>query len=308
MDLNPFDLPGPEFLLFYLCLILVVGVLLFLLQWRAESGSGRHVAALARDVAVDPYQTAFLRAGRREVVRLAIISLLERGLLKAKGTQLSVGRPDAAELARRPLDKAILLLCANPYPARTLFADNIIQGEADHIGESLQQKGLLPDAGVLRARLLRTLLAIGLLTGVAAIKFGVAISRGRHNVLFLWLLAAAAVWLVRRVVRRPRTALGDRVLRYLPRLFGGLPSRHTLVWAAEASGRLTFMVAAFGLVALPEAMAKLIQPLDLVKSPQGASAWGSCGSSCASASSVSSSGGGSCGGGGCGGGCGGCGG
>ncbi len=307
MNLNPFDLPGPEFLLFYLCLILVVGVLLFLLQWQAESGSGPHVAALARDVAVDPYQTAFLRAGRREVIRTAIISLLDRGLLAAKDTQLSVGRPDAAALARRPLDKAILLLCANPYPALTLFADNVIQGEADHIGETLQQKGLLPDAGVQRARLRRTLLALGLLVGVAAIKFGVALSRGRHNVTFLCLLAAAAVWLVRRVVRRPRTVLGDRVFRYLPRLVGDLQSRRALVRAAQASGSLTFMVALYGLAALPAAMAELIEPLHLAKSPQGASAWGSCGSSCASAPSVSSSGGG-CGGGGCGGGCGGCGG
>jgi uncharacterized protein (TIGR04222 family) len=307
MNLNPFDLPGPEFLSFYMGLILVVGVLLYLVQWRAERGPGALVADSARDLAVDPYQMAFLRAGRREVLRTAVVSLLERGLLKAHDSRLAASRADAAALARRPLDKAILHRFADATSASALFTDTTIQGEAAYIGEVLELQGLLPDVGMRRARMLRVLLALGLFGVVAVIKLGVALSRGRHNVLLLCLLAAAAGWQTIRLGRRPRTILGDSVCRYLPQLFGGLRKR-PVAWPSRApSDDLTFKAALYGLAALPEAMAKLIQPLNLVKSPQGASAWGSCGSSCAAASSVSASGGG-CGGGGCGGGCGGCGG
>ena len=63
--LNPFDLRGPEFLLFYLLLSVCVMVALVLTRRFAEAGEPTKVNLS------DPYQIAFLRGGAPEVARLA---------------------------------------------------------------------------------------------------------------------------------------------------------------------------------------------------------------------------------------------
>ena len=64
--MNPFDLHGPEFLLFYLVLsIVVIAVVIFRRRAR-ESGD------LPANSIQDPYRIAYLRGGKREVVKLPI--------------------------------------------------------------------------------------------------------------------------------------------------------------------------------------------------------------------------------------------
>ena len=73
--MNPFDLRGPEFLLFYFCFSLVVIFALAILRRRAESGPAPKI-----DLG-DPYLIAYLRGGEHEALRVAVISLVDRGML-----------------------------------------------------------------------------------------------------------------------------------------------------------------------------------------------------------------------------------
>src|SRR5262245_31992018 len=73
--MNPFSLPGPEFLFFYFCFSLVVIVAAFILRRMAESGPAPKI-----DLA-DPYLIAYLRGGEDEALRVALISLVDRGIL-----------------------------------------------------------------------------------------------------------------------------------------------------------------------------------------------------------------------------------
>ena len=109
MSWNPFDLRGPEFLLFYATM--AIGTF-FLVWWRlrlTESGTAQEVESAANEIAKDPYQIAFLRDGvREEAARVALISLIERSLLEAHGANLIAVGFETSDKTRRPLDKAIL--------------------------------------------------------------------------------------------------------------------------------------------------------------------------------------------------------
>src|SRR6185295_16874913 len=70
-DVNPFDLPGPEFLLFYIILAVAVITALALLRRAAESDSAPQV-----DLG-DPYLIAYLRGGENEAPRVALVSLID---------------------------------------------------------------------------------------------------------------------------------------------------------------------------------------------------------------------------------------
>ena len=66
--MNPFDLPGPQFLLFYLGLSAAVIVALVVARKFAESS-----AAPKLDLS-DPYLIAYLRGGDAETLRVAAVS------------------------------------------------------------------------------------------------------------------------------------------------------------------------------------------------------------------------------------------
>src|SRR5262244_1558246 len=73
--MNPFDLRGPEFLFFYFCFSLVVIAAIAILRRRAESGPAPKI-----DLG-DPYLIAYLRGGENEALRVAVVSLVDRGML-----------------------------------------------------------------------------------------------------------------------------------------------------------------------------------------------------------------------------------
>ena len=77
--MNPFDLPGPQFLLFFWMFAVVVLVLAGLVRRRVEEGEVPKLAV------VDPYVVACLRGGQEEAIKLAVLSLCERGLLTEDG-------------------------------------------------------------------------------------------------------------------------------------------------------------------------------------------------------------------------------
>ena len=73
MRFFPFDLTGPQFLVFYpIFAIGVAGLVRYLFAQREE------VAELVLPRLTDPYRIALLRDGRREAVRIAVLALVER--------------------------------------------------------------------------------------------------------------------------------------------------------------------------------------------------------------------------------------
>jgi len=67
--MNPFDLSGPSFLVFYICVALMVIIALKLVIDEAEGGAPR---ALPLN---DPYHIAWLRGGTPEAARIAVEAL-----------------------------------------------------------------------------------------------------------------------------------------------------------------------------------------------------------------------------------------
>ena len=78
----PFDLPGPEFLVVYLIVGAIVITAMLLLRHSAET-AGPKISL------TDPYLVAFLRGGQNETLRVATVSLIDRGILKADGKRWS---------------------------------------------------------------------------------------------------------------------------------------------------------------------------------------------------------------------------
>ena len=77
--MNPFYLPGPQFLLFY---IIFAGlVILGLVFWRRRAESS---ASTPRIDLSDPYLIAYLRGGEKEVRRIARYASSSKGLLKPR--------------------------------------------------------------------------------------------------------------------------------------------------------------------------------------------------------------------------------
>jgi uncharacterized protein (TIGR04222 family) len=111
---NPFDFRGPEFLLFYFVFSLVVLMTLILLRWRDQ------LPAPGKPLLDDPYLVAFLRGGEGEALRVATLSLIDRGLLTLKSSgksslfstdvenRLEVKDPLAIETVKRPIEKRVL--------------------------------------------------------------------------------------------------------------------------------------------------------------------------------------------------------
>src|SRR3954470_15812452 len=103
--MNPFDLSGPEFLVFYSCVGLMVISALKLVIDEAEGGAPRALPLS------DPYQIAWLRGGTPEATRIAVLSLTDRGLLTVRGDNL-VNLGPVQSVVRDPIERAILGRCA----------------------------------------------------------------------------------------------------------------------------------------------------------------------------------------------------
>ena len=318
--MNPLDLHGPEFLLFYLFLIAVTVIALIILR-RASEGGDAPKMNLA-----DPYLIAYLRGGKNEALRVAVVSLVDRGLLVAQGHTLTRAEHATTEAVRHPIEKCLLENFATSGEASTIFDDVRLEATCAPYREKLEKQGLLPDTSVVKARYVRLIWALLLLEGLGTAKILVALSRGRYNIGFLVVLMIAAI-IVAALVSFPRlTARGAAMLEDLESLYAGLKDRAYTIRSGGATADAVMLAGVFGISALDNPEFAFTQTLfpRAMRSPATSSwgsSWGSscsssCGSSCGSSSDSSggsscgsggSSCGSSCGGGGCGGGCGGCG-
>src|SRR5688572_28745437 len=199
--MNPFNLPGPEFLLLYFCFSLVAVIAMVVLRNRAESGG-----APKMDLA-DPYLIAYLRGGENETLRVAVISILDRGMLAQEGRTIRSAEPLPAVVDPTSLDYAILKKFQVPATAASVFKDRNLTYLLKSYNEKLQLAGLLPNSEIRGARWRRLLITILALGTVGMIKVIKGLSLGKSVSLLIILMLAAMV--IASVLSFPRlTARG----------------------------------------------------------------------------------------------------
>ncbi|MBI1866020.1 MAG: TIGR04222 domain-containing membrane protein, partial [Nitrospirae bacterium] len=180
--MNPFDLPGPDFLVFYFFLagIVIAGVLGA--RCLREGGDAPRIDSS------DPYMIAYLRGGHREAARVAALSLVDRGLLKVKGEDIVTADPSGEALVRRPIEKAVLAWFKVPKEGSSVGDSLEAEAVCAKYRVELERLGLLPDEETKRTRFRLNAGAVLILAGVALTKIAIALARGRTNVEFLAML------------------------------------------------------------------------------------------------------------------------
>jgi len=303
--MNPFDLRGPEFLLLYFCFSLLVIFAIAILRRRAESGPAPKI-----DLG-DPYLIAYLRGGEHEALRVAVISLVDRGMLVMDDQIIRSADHVTDDMVKHPIEYEVLKKFGDPGDAPSIFKVNNLRSLFLPYRDKLERAGLMPDADVRRDRLMRLLLALMALGVTGVIKIVIGISLGKPVGFLVVMMIAAMV--IAFFLSFPRlTARGKATLTDATNLYSGLRTRVNSFSPGSASAELAMFAAVFGVAALaatPFGYARTLFP----QATSSSSCGSSCGSSDSSSSCSSSGGGSSCGGssdggGGCGGGgCGGCG-
>jgi uncharacterized membrane protein YgcG len=266
--MNPLDLPGPEFLKFYI----VFGVVVIALGWwirhrLQQTDSARAAAGRFREGYYpresEVFHIAYLRGGATQLAHTARV--LEE-------TQTTAG----------PQDKPV----SAPYESE--------------IESELEREGLIFEPAQRRIFVQVAGGALLLMIGMAGAKIAVALNRGRFNVEYLVMLTLLFSVLALLALRPPRITRAARAyLAWAGRAHNGLLS---LVNQGRRTtpGEVALCAAIYGLGPLT------IEPVTRLKSTLRAEAAKKDGGS--GGASGCSSGGSSCGGGCGGGGCGGCGG
>ncbi|MBA4371587.1 MAG: hypothetical protein C0402_01855 [Thermodesulfovibrio sp.] len=293
---NPFDMRGPDFLIFYIGVGVVFNVVLRSLILKKEKQNFP-----AHWDYTDPYKTAFLRAGASEVLRVMIFSLIDRGLLKSADDKI-VAEPKAGDLVKRPEEQNIVRFFARPRKITEVFSDPAISRAWDGYHNALISEGLLSGQAVYLQRMPAVLAAIVLLLGISGTKIVIALMRGRHNISLLVILTVFfTAWALTSLFKQ-RTGAGDEVMRQLKLRFHSLKLRAGSLRPGGMTNDTVFLAAVFGLAALPDYYFPYVKTVfqKATTAADGSGYTGGCGSGDSGSS-------GGCGGGGCGGGCGGCG-
>ena len=294
---NPFDWSGPWFLLAYLIFGLLVYYSVRELLIRQELRNPHAQLSLADD----PYRIAFLRGGALEAVKIAAIVLVDRGLLRADGPLLETASADSLRFASHDIERDVLrLYLGRQGHSKELAAQADMLPSCRAYQDSLTQQELLVGPPLLRRRERITWPAHYLLLTVAAVKAVIAISRQHYNLLFLALLLAIFLLMLRGLRTQAISWSAQRLLTDLRMLFGRLNQRAARLQAGSSSADMALLAAIFGLGALPLSVYAYVAELYPVPRHSSDSSSGGTGDS--------SSGGGDGGGDGGGSGCGGCGG
>jgi uncharacterized protein (TIGR04222 family) len=288
---NPFDMRGPDFLVFYILLGLLVTGAVAMLRRRSEP------AAAAAGPLTDYLKIAYLRGGPDEALRVATLALIDRGLLAVVDEyKLKAVHPNVPAGLQRT-EQRLLESFKETAKASDVLSDETLRITATTECEAqLVRAGLLPDDAIRASRLWLLMIASVFLGSVALLKILIALGRGRSNVGFLIVVGAVFGFVIYRVANPFRTQAGEAMLADLRMLFAALKDRAASLRTPSGGNDLPLLAAVFGIGSLPVSVRHVEKMFRKPSAHGSSSCGGSCGSSCGS----------SCGGG-CGGGCGGCG-
>jgi len=283
---NPFDLRGPEFLVFYA----ILGVTTWIVEKFLINNIGR---AFARSQTLeDPYLIAALRAGIDETIRLGLISLVDRGIIKADSNNKIFAEKKNIRFSRNLEEQIIKALPDNPA---NVYNNRKAQEAAMSYETELEKTGLLAGEDVKRHRKIYWIVCSLLLGLVSAAKIIIALQRGRKNIWFLVMLTAFFLWLLFKAYNDRSTPAGKDMLAQCRKKFEKLKKNKSGIKPGGATNELILLGAVFGVETIPATTFAYVKDL----SPKTAS-FLTGGSGCGSSGCSN--------GGGCGSGCGGCGG
>jgi uncharacterized protein (TIGR04222 family) len=312
--MNPLDLTGPQFLLFYLAW--GVGGLLLAWMLRASRLSKFQVLVDTRPwipgyypQESEAYAIALLRGGRKEAVRILLGRLVSAGLVEVTENGLRRTPNPEGERSLLPLERTAFHAVSPaglPYPVEPAI-ELAVSSHLDALELEIERQGLVTSPAERQALRNVQMLALLLVSGLGLAKLFVALARGKTNVGFLLILLAAYTLAALLLLRPPRlTSAGRLYIEWLRESHQGL-----VPLAANGGGGLGIATGIYGLAAVP-ALADTVDRRRRQNEGDGAVVAGSGdsgGGSGGSDGGSSSCGGGDGGGGGCGGGgCGGCGG
>lgn len=295
------DLRGPEFLVFYSVLSLVVVALCVAWSRRCDPVATMVAVPSHPEANGDPYELAWLRGGAAGMLTTALFALRQRNLL-AVGDGV-VARVPGAPAPANAVERLVFDATGDYQKPSEVLSNGRLKGALDRLAGAYRDKhlraGFVTTDGERARAWAATLTGLAVVLGVGGFKLAVALSRGRTNVGFL-IVIAVVVAVVLVVACRPRrlNARGRAYLKSLTESFKlwGANAAHS----PAADTMLPLYVAMLGTGILAGTQYEAVNRAFNPPSSSSVSGCGS-GSSC-------SSGGSSCGGGGCGGGCGGCGG
>jgi uncharacterized protein (TIGR04222 family) len=281
--MNPFALSGPNFLMFYVVFATVVLVTLVVVRLILESGR------LPRLETKDPYLLACLRGGPAEVIRVAQMALIDRGLLRLTGTNAIAAGEARTGLTR--VERGVLeYYQTSGAVSAAAKQTNLLNAARGDYEDRLRREALVPDDARRSTRLALLGTAVFALVGVGGAKLVMAVQQGRQNIWFLVILMVGTT-IAALVIHNPyRTTLGEKYLAGVRSLFEDLQRRAPRLRPGSGSREVMWLTALFGAGALSSAFsfAELFRPAKASGS--------SCGSSCGSSSSGCGGGGGGCGG------------
>ena len=306
-NVNPLELHGPDFLLFYaVSFCMALGLAILLRYWARHELPPMD----SRSAQLDAYQTAYLAGGRRAATNTAVAQLVRKGQLILLATspprfrQAEAPNADMHSFEKRVFDRFGKDHTGDPL--------RVVHQEGETLCEPLSDR--LCESGLIVSRRARVLgVVLPLLMMGALLSFGIAkvivgIARGRPVAyLVLACLATAIIALIAFGRRLHRTPSGDRELAalrdrlaYLRRKFGKQNYSEATLDTNDQQFPLALGLFGIGLLATTP-LDGLATALDHRGSKSGS---GSYGSSCTTGGGCGG-GGASCGGGGGGGGCGG---
>ena len=296
------QMPGPDFLVIYAILAVVVLVAAFLFIERQDVTGDRPPPAIPP--VVDPYELAYLRGGINEIVRTAVYALRQQGLVEiTEKTRIRATGFSAQQL--NAIERAVLATIAPAPRIAALFGDKNLRNNLERLCEGYQRRlsaeQLLTPPEVRGAARLTMVVAGALLIALAAYKIAAAAMHGRSNIGFLCIEATVAfvvmIWMLQRVNASHASKRGKDYLAKVQLAYSGHlgavrgAATRSIPGGAAIGGSALLMVGLFGFAILKD-------------TPDAALA-----KAFAQSSGAGGDGGGSCGGGdGGGGGCGGCGG
>src|SRR5207244_13422627 len=124
--------------------IVITGAALVVLRRMAESGE-----APKTDLA-DPYLIAYLRGGANEALRVALVSLVDRGLLTVEGTLVGRAKHATPDAVRRPIEKRLIEKFQGQGEAKIIFTDATLKSACEPYRQKLNMLGVLPDVAPMK--------------------------------------------------------------------------------------------------------------------------------------------------------------
>jgi len=165
MRLFPFNLTGPEFLLFFAVFGVCVACFPLIRRRMQRADTFDPLPRIT-----DPIQIATLRGGYEEAVRMLVVLLVDRGFVERDGKNLAAVAKNAGFLTNK-LEIAVFNYFTSGKHPSGVFKDAAVCIAGQAVEESLESLGLR----VTRAqRMNECLLSIGVFGGVAALRIALS--------------------------------------------------------------------------------------------------------------------------------------